>query len=140
MSMNKTANPWYIGVVSGMASYIDSAAIISNGTALVIYQKTIGTTSTEIDILSGLLTLCIAFGAFTAERLEDRVVRRKVFIITMAMIIVGTLLLAFGLSFITVLMGTLLIGLATGADFPVSLATISEEASDKNRGKIIAFS
>lgn len=140
MSVNKTANPWYIGVVSGMASYIDSAAIISNGTALVIYQKTIGTTSTEIGILSGLLTLCIALGAFTGGRLGDRVGRRKVFIITMAMIIVGTLLLAFGLSFITLLMGTLLIGLATGADLPVSLATISEAASDKNRGKIIAFS
>lgn len=140
MSTNKTPNPWYIGVVSGMASYIDSAAIISNGTALVIYQKTIGTTAAEIGILSGLLTLCIALGAFAGGRLGDRIGRRKVFIITMGMIMVGTILLAFGLSFSALLIGTLLIGLATGADLPVSLATISEAATDKNRGKIIAFS
>ena len=140
MSLKKTPNPWYIGVVSGMASYIDSAAIISNGTALVIYQKTIGTTAAEIGILSGLLTLCIAIGAFTGGRLGDRIGRRKVFIITMAMIIVGTLLLAFGQTFPLLLTGTLLIGLATGADLPVSLATISEAASDKNRGKIIGLS
>lgn len=140
MSINKVPNPWYVGVVSGMASYIDSAAIISNGTALVIYQKAIGTTATEIGILSGVLTLCIALGAFTGGRLGDRIGRRKVFIITMAMIVIGTLLLAFGLSFPLLFMGTLLIGLATGADLPVSLATISEAATDKNRGKIIGLS
>ena len=140
MSVKKVPNPWYVGVVSGMASYIDSAAIVSNGTALVIYQKTIGTTATEIGILSGLLTLCIALGAFTGGRLGDRIGRRKVFIITMAMIIIGTTLLALGSTFHLLLIGTLLVGLATGADLPVSLATISEAATDKNRGKIIALS
>lgn len=140
MSVKKVPNPWYVGVVSGMASYIDSATIVSNGTALVIYQKTIGTTATEIGILSGLLTLCIALGAFTGGRLGDRIGRRKVFIITMAMIIIGTTLLALGSTFHLLLIGTLLVGLATGADLPVSLATISEAATDKNRGKIIALS
>lgn len=140
MSIQKTPNPWYVGVVSGMASYIDSSAIISNGTALVIYSKTIGTTAIEIGILSGVLTLCIALGAFTGGRLGDRIGRRKVFIITMAMILAGTLLLTFGLSFTALLIGTLLIGLGTGADLPVSLATISEAATDNNRGKIIALS
>ena len=72
MSKNKMPNPWYIGVVSGMASYIDSAAIVSNGTALVIYQKTLGITALEIGMLSGLLTLSIAAGAFGGGRLGDR--------------------------------------------------------------------
>lgn len=136
----RQTNPWYIGVVSGMASYIDSAAIVSNGTALVIYQKTIGTSSEEIGILSGLLTLCIALGALVGGRLGDRLGRRKVFIATMMMIVIGTLLLAFGTHFWALVLGTLFVGLATGADLPVSLATISEAATDKNRGKIIALS
>ncbi|TDN60695.1 MFS transporter [Scandinavium goeteborgense] len=136
----KQPNPWYVGVVSGMASYIDSAAIVSNGTALVIYQKAIGTTSTEIGILSGVLTLCIALGAFTGGRLGDCYGRRNVFIITMMMVFIGTLLLAFSGGFYLLLLGTVLVGLATGADLPVSLATISEAASDKNRGKIIGLS
>ena len=137
---NKTLNPWYVGVVSGMASYIDSAAIVSNGTALVIYQKTIGTTTLEIGILSGLLTLSIAAGAFCGGRLGDRFGRRNVFIITMAMILIGSLALAFGQTFLFLLLGTLFVGLATGADLPVSLATISEAANDQNRGKIIGLS
>jgi len=137
---NKTLNPWYIGVVSGMASYIDSAAIVSNGTALVIYQKTIGITTLEIGILSGLLTLSIAAGAFCGGRLGDRIGRRNVFIITMAMILIGSLALALGQTFLFLLFGTLFVGLATGADLPVSLATISEAANDQNRGKIIGLS
>ena len=39
---NRHVNPWWVAVVSGMASYIDSCAIISSGTALVIYQQTFG--------------------------------------------------------------------------------------------------
>ncbi|HEY2453872.1 MAG TPA: MFS transporter [Scandinavium sp.] len=140
MSEIKQPNPWYVGVVSGMASYIDSAAIVSNGTALVIYQKTLGTTATEIGVLSGVLTLCIALGAFFGGRLGDYYGRRTVFIITMAMVFIGTLFLSFGASFALLLSGTILVGLATGADLPVSLATISEAANDKNRGKIIGLS
>jgi len=136
----KMPNPWYVGVVSGMASYIDSAAIVSNGTALVIYQKAQGTTSLEIGILSGVLTLCIALGALFGGRLGDCYGRRNVFIITMAMVMMGTVLLAFSSTFAFLLAGTVLVGLATGADLPVSLATISEAASDNNRGKIIGLS
>ncbi|MCS2168584.1 MFS transporter [Scandinavium manionii] len=136
----KQPNPWYVGVVSGMASYIDSAAIVSNGTALVIYQKTLKTTAAEIGVLSGVLTLCIALGAFFGGRLGDYYGRRRVFIITMAMVLIGTLLLAFSSSFSALLIGTIFVGLATGADLPVSLATISEAATDKNRGKIIGLS
>lgn len=137
---SKILNPWYIGMVSGMASYIDSAAIVSNGTALVVYQKTIGITTLEIGILSGLLTLSIAAGAFCGGRLGDRFGRRNVFILTMAMILIGSLALAFGQTFLFLLFGTLFVGLATGADLPVSLATISEAANDQNRGKIIGLS
>ncbi|MFS7382174.1 MFS transporter [Rahnella inusitata] len=140
MSIIKQPNPWYVGVVSGMASYIDSAAIVSNGTALVIYQKAIGTTAFEIGVLSGILTLCIALGALFGGRMGDCYGRRTVFIATMIMIIIGTLLLAFGHQFPILLTGTVLVGLATGADLPVSLATISEAATDKNRGKIIGLS
>lgn len=140
MDNSKTVNPWYVGVVSGMASYIDSAAIVSNGTALVIYQKAIGITSADIGILSGVLTLSIAIGAFLGGRLGDCFGRRKVFITTMAMIVVGSLMLAFGGFFAALLFGTICVGLGTGADLPVSLATISEAATDKNRGKIIGLS
>ena len=58
-----TPNPWLVGVVCGMASYIDAATVFSNGIALVIYQHSIGVTPDEIGVMSGALIFCIAIGA-----------------------------------------------------------------------------
>lgn len=133
-------HPWRVGIVSGMASYIDAAAIVSNGTALVIYQDAIGLSGSEFGWLSGILTFCIAIGAVVGGRLGDAFGRRAVFLVTMAMIVAGATLLVFGASFPLMLAGVALVGLGTGADLPVSLATISEAATDKNRGALLGLS
>ncbi|MDQ1129462.1 MFS transporter [Microbacterium sp. SORGH_AS_0888] len=136
----RQANSWWVGIVCGMASYIDSATIVATGIALVIYQYTLGITETEIGIMSGALTLCIAIGAIFGGRLSDRFGRRSVFLATMLLVIVGSALLVFGATFPLLLAGVILAGLGTGADLPVSLSTISEAATDKNRGAIIGLS
>ncbi|HLR27533.1 MAG TPA: MFS transporter [Ruania sp.] len=133
-------NAWRVGIISGMASYIDSAAIVSSGTALVLYQQSIGVTGDEIGVLSATLTLCIAIGAITGGRLGDHFGRRSVFIATMAMIVVGSALLVTAPGFAGLFIGTALVGLGSGADLPVSLATISETATEENRGKLLGFS
>lgn len=133
-------NPWWVAFVAGMASYIDAAAIVSSGTALVLYQHSIGVTEGQIGILSATLTLSIAAGALTGGRLGDRFGRRTVFIITMAMIFAGAALLVLAPGFAALFVGMVLVGLGSGADLPVSLATISEAASDTNRGKLVGFS
>lgn len=144
--MTRTSNarggpdPWWVAVVSGMASYIDAATIVSSGTALVLYQHSIGVTAAEIGILSATLTFSIAIGALTGGRLGDRFGRRTVFLVTMAMIVAGSLLLVFATPFPLLLVGTVLSGLGSGADLPVSLATIAEAATDEIRGRVVGFS
>lgn len=133
-------NEWWVGTVAGMASYIDAAAIIANGIALVIYQFSIGITPDQIGIMSAALTVCIAIGAFAGGRAGDRLGRRTVFIATMMLIVAGSALNTFGTSFPLLFTGVVLIGLGVGADLPVSLATIAEAASERNRGKIIILS
>ncbi|GAA1489798.1 MFS transporter [Brachybacterium sacelli] len=133
-------SPWWVAIVCGMASYIDAAAIVSSGTALVLYQQTLGVTGGQIGILSAALTLSIAIGALTGGRLGDRFGRRKVFIVTMAMVVIGCMLLVLAPGFAGLFAGTVLLGLGSGADLPVSLSTISEAASSTNRGKLLGFS
>ncbi|WP_020124495.1 MFS transporter [Streptomyces canus] len=123
-----------------MASYVDASTIVSTGIALVLYQQSIGVTPNQIGILSGALTLAIGLGALLGGRLGDRFGRRNVFIVTMALIAIGIAFLVFGTSFYLLLAGIVLAGFGTGADLPVSLATISEAATDKNRGAMIGLS
>ena len=139
-STPKQPHPWWVGIVSGMASYIDSAAIVSFGIGIVIYQFALGFDAAQVGIASALLTLGIAVGALFGGKLGDRFGRRPVFSTTMVVIAIGAALLVFGDSFAVVVVGAALIGLGTGADLPVSLSTISEAATDANRGRILAFS
>lgn len=132
----KAPNPWWVAVVCGMASFIDAASIVSSGIALVIY----GLSDAQIGILSGTLTFCIAIGAVVGGRLGDRFGRRAVFTVTMVMIVIGAALLVITSGFTALMIGMILVGLGTGADLPVSLATISEAATDANRGKLLGFS
>lgn len=131
---------WWVATVCGMASFIDAAAIVSSGIALVIYQQTLGLTDGQLGALSAALTLSIAIGAISGGRLGDRFGRRAVFLVTMAMVIIGATLLVLAGGFASLMLGTILLGLGSGADLPVSLATISEAATDANRGKLLGFS
>lgn len=139
-TIQHTRTAWRVGVVAGMASYIDAAAIVSTGIGLVLYQMTFGLSELEFGALSAALTFGVAIGALVGGRLGDRFGRRSVFLITMLMIVVGSAALVFSTSFTLLLVGILLVGLGTGADLPVSLATIAEAATDRNRGKLIGFS
>ena len=136
----RAPNPWWVGLVCGMASYIDAAAIVGTGIALVIYQHTIGLDPGQIGWLSGALTFFIAVGALIGGKSGDAFGRRTVFIVTMFLIVLGGGLATFADTFTLLLVGVALIGLGTGADLPVSLATIAESSTDANRGKLIGFS
>lgn len=136
----KQPHPWWVGVVAGMASYIDAAAIVSFGVAIVFYQAVLGLDAGQVGIASAILTVGIAIGAIVGGRLGDRFGRRPVFSVTMIVIVVGSALLVVGGSYELIVVGAALVGLGTGADLPVSLSTISEAATDANRGRIVSFS
>ena len=136
----KQPNPWWVAVINGMASYIDSCTIITSGVALVIYQNEFGLSNVEFGALSAALTFCIAFGSIFGGRLGDIFGRKPVFSVTMVMLVLGALLMIFSNNFAILLLGEILMGLGVGADLPVSLATISEVAPDEKRGKMLLFS
>ncbi|BCW86639.1 MFS transporter (plasmid) [Arthrobacter sp. NicSoilE8] len=132
-------HPWRVAVIAGLASYVDGAALTVNGIALVIYQQTIGLTADQVGLLTAMVTVGLAIGALVGGRLGDLYGRRKVFIATMAVIMLGSLAPTFSTDFTVLLAGITLLGLGVGADLPVSLATIAEAATDKSRGKMLVF-
>jgi len=132
--------PWWVATVSGMASYIDSAAITGFSTSLVILRGELGLEEWQVGAAAATLTLSIAVGALVGGRLGDRFGRRPVFTATMILVVVAALALIIAPSFAVVIVGAALLGFGTGADLPVSLATIAEAATDSNRGRLLGFS
>lgn len=135
----RRVHPWWVGIVAGMASYIDAAAITSVSTALVILQRSMNLSNLEVGVAAGAEAASIALGASVGGRIGDRFGRRPVFTVAMAMILTGMIGIAFAPTFPLLVLGLVVVGLAIGADLPVSLATISEAAEDHNRGRLIGF-
>jgi len=135
-----TARPWRTGILAGMASYLDAGAIVTTGTALVLYQATLNLNEAAIGILSGLLTLLFALGAVVGGRLGDRFGRRRVFTASLLLYAVGITTLMTAVHPAMLYLGVVLTGVAIGADLPVSLALVAEEAPEGMKGRLVAFS
>ncbi|WP_162893053.1 MFS transporter [Microbacterium halotolerans] len=135
-----TRHAWWVAFLAGMVSYLDAGAIVSTGTALVIYQQAFGFSSDQYGQLSALLTFSIAVGAVVGGNLGDRFGRKRIFILTLSVFILGAALLVGAQGTAWLYPGIVLLGFAAGADLPVSLSMIAEVARDANRGKLISFS
>lgn len=131
---------WYRTTVAGMASYLDAGAIITTGTALVLYKEPLGISDAQFGQYSALLTFMIAAGALVGGRLADLFGRKRVFLATMAVYVAGAAILVAAPGTGALYAGVVLLGLAVGADLPASLAMIAEEAPPEHRGKLVSFS
>jgi inositol transporter-like SP family MFS transporter len=135
-----TPRPWRTGILAGMATYLDAGAIVTTGAALVLYQSTLNLNDVAIGILSGLLTLFFALGAVVGGRLGDRFGRRRVFVASLVLCAAGIIALLAAVHPAMLYVGVVLTGIAIGADLPVSLALIAEEAPEGMKGRLVAFS
>ncbi len=131
---------WRVAILAGMASYLDAGAIVTSGAALVLYKDAFGLTLDQIGQLSAMLTLLFAVGALIGGRLGDRFGRRRVFSITLLGLAVGIAMMAFANGVPMLYAATAVVGFCIGADLPVSMAMIAEEAPPGAKGRMVAFS
>ncbi len=135
-----TRQGWRVAFAAGLASYVDAGAIAGTGTALVILQGSMGLTPGQIGQLSALLTIMIAVGALVGGLLGDRYGRRRVFLVTLTVLVMAAVLLMLVPNLALLYVGLAILGLAAGADLPVSMAMIAESAPEDKRGKMVTFS
>ncbi|MER6492874.1 MFS transporter [Streptomyces griseorubiginosus] len=134
-------SPWKIAVLAGMASYLDAGALVTSGIAIGgYYAAPLQLSAGTIGSLLGLQTLAFAAGALFGGRLGDRFGRRKIFTLSLALYAVGILLLLVAAGPALLYAGVLGTGLAIGADLPVSLALVNEEAPAGKKGTMVVFS
>lgn len=126
-------------LVAGTASYLDSSLLVSLGVALPIWTKIMHLSPLLTGFISTLLTLMVALGAVVGGWLSDRFGRVRVFNLDILFVAIGAIIIAFAPNLPILMVGTIIAGLASGADLPTSLAVISERTSDKMYGRSITI-
>ncbi|MFL6000416.1 MAG: MFS transporter [Streptomyces sp.] len=130
---------WKVAALSGMASYLDAALIVSIGVNLAIYRDAYDIGVWMAGAISAIVTICIAVGSLVGGRLADVFGRRRLYNLDILCYALGAIVITLAPDDITLLVGVLLAGLAAGADLPTSLAVVSDASPDHARGRLIAF-
>lgn len=131
---------WKVGALGGMASYLDGGALVTGGIASSLLMQSLQLSPWDLGLLSGLLTGGLAVGALVGGRLGDRYGRKRVFSIDLLLLAFGLLLNATAVNAPMLYLGMAITGLAMGADLPVSIALVAEEAPPEHRGKLVGLS
>lgn len=130
---------WTLAVAAGMASFLDSGAIISVGLGLALWRDAFGLDLWMVGFLGAALTLFIGLGALFGGRLADLFGRSRLFSITILIYAAGAALVALAPNSGLLVAGVVIIGIAAGADLPTSIAVLAERAPDGARGRLVAF-
>jgi len=124
--------------VAGLASYLDSALLVSLGVSLPIWTDFFSFNGWLVGIVSTLLTISVGIGSFFGGWLSDKFGRIRVFNIDILFVAVGSFIIAMAHNVIPLLIGIVIAGLASGADLPTSLAVISERMKKGEYGRAIS--
>lgn len=124
-----------------MASYLDAGSIVALGAGLALFQKQFGLGDGAIGVLAAIGPNAIgcALGAMLGGRLGDQLGRKRIYQWDLIVYAVGILCIALAVNREMLFAGTLVVGLAVGADVPTSLALVGEFAPAKARGKLLGF-
>lgn len=136
-----TRQQWKWSALAGMASYLDAGSIVALGVGMVNFEKAFSLSKGEVGTLAAIGPNAIgcAVGAIVGGWLGDKLGRKRIYQFDLIVYAIGILLAAFAVNREMLFIGTVIIGLAVGADVPTSLALVGEFAPAKARGKLLGF-
>src|SRR6478736_1784577 len=136
-----TRQQWRWSALAGMASYLDAGSIVALGAGLALFQKEFGMSDSAVGTLAavGPNAIGCAIGAFLGGWLGDKLGRKRIYQYDLLVYAAGILCITFAVNREMLFLGTVVVGLAVGADVPTSLALVGEFAPDKARGKLLGF-
>ena len=130
---------WKILLTSGMGFFTDAYDLFIIGVAATLIQSEWHIASYQKSLLSSLALLTSAVGAVVFGRVADRLGRRKIYGYEVLVLAIGAIATAFAPSIWWLIALRGLLGFGIGGDYPVSATIMSEYASKRNRGKMVAL-
>lgn len=110
-----------LAFAAGIGSMLGSGIIVGLSATIVVWQEGLGLDTTQVGLLSGILTFAIAFGSLFGGRLADKIGRVLFFNWINLFYAIGAVICVFAPNFTVLLIGLIIAGLASGADLPVSM-------------------
>ena len=130
---------WRLLGVNGLVWAGDAMEIIGIGFIIPSIVATFGVSGAQAGLVGSLFFAGMLFGAWGFGALADRVGRRSVFLVTIALNAVFALLSAVAPSFGWLLLGRFLTGLAVGGTLPVDYAIMAEYLPKRERGRFLVY-
>lgn len=132
---------WKWTVLAGMASYLDAGSIVALGSGLALFQSEMGLSSGAIGALAAIGPNAIgaAIGSVFGGRMGDKLGRKRIYQYDLLVYAAGALLIALAVNSLMLFAGTVIIGVAVGADVPTSLALVGEFSPRRARGRLMGL-
>ncbi len=128
---------WLAVITAGMGFFTDAYDLFIIGTVTVILTPIFHLDTRQISLLNSISLLASVGGALTFGKLMDRLGRKRMYGLEVAILVVGALLSAFSWNFTSLLVFRVLVGFGVGGDYATSAVITSEYANKKARGRLV---
>lgn len=128
-----------LAIAAGLGSVLGSGIIVGMSSTITVWQIGLHMSNSQVGIVSGALTFAIAFGSLFAGQITKKFGLAHSFNWMDFIYAIGALVCVCAPNYITLLIGAVITGFASGADLPISLTMISHDApDDQTSSKLIA--
>jgi len=128
---------WLTVFTAGMGFFTDAYDLFIIGTVTVLLTPIFHLSTDKISLLNSASLLASVAGALTFGRLMDRLGRKRMYGVEVAILVAGAILTAFAWNFVSLLIFRLIVGYGVGGDYATSAVITSEYANKRSRGRLV---
>ncbi|MHB1521162.1 MAG: MFS transporter [Ferrimicrobium sp.] len=128
---------WLTVFTSGMGFFTDAYDLFIIGTVTVLLTPIFHLNTNQISLLNSISLLASVAGALTFGRLMDKLGRKRMYGVEVAILVIGAILSAFAWNFTSLMIFRVIVGYGVGGDYATSAVITSEYSNRRSRGKLI---
>jgi len=129
---------WLTVLTAGMGFFTDAYDLFIIGTVTVLLTPIFHLSTAQVSLLNSISLLASVLGALVFGRLMDRLGRKKMYGVEVALLVAGAVASAVSWNFWSLFAFRLLVGMGVGGDYATSAVITSEYATRRQRGRLVA--
>lgn len=129
-----------LALAAGLGSMLGSGAIVGLSATIGVWANGFGLTEGQVGVVSASLTFAIAAGSLLAGQLTKIFGLYRAFNWLNLLYAIGALSIILAPNFSILLVGAIIMGMASGADLPISLTVVSTDSPDEKTGASLVSS